>query len=131
MRVTPLVMPLSKRPVRRHWGMVLPTRQSGRRCGSTKRFRAGLTTRGTPRARSTAARSAHSGAHPARLLVDAGALSWADLELSEFARAFGVSDATVRHYLDLFSATFVVRQLAPWHENISKRQVKSPKVYVE
>jgi len=37
----------------------------------------------------------------------------------------------VRHYLDLFSATFVVRQLAPWHENISKRQVKSPKVYVE
>src|SRR4051812_6161451 len=50
---------------------------------------------------------------------------------SEFARAFGVSDATVRHYLDLLSATFVVRQLAPWHENISKRQVKSPKVYVE
>jgi hypothetical protein len=50
---------------------------------------------------------------------------------SEFARSFGVSDTTVRHYLDLLSATFVVRQLAPWHENISKRQVKSPKVYVE
>lgn len=50
---------------------------------------------------------------------------------SEFARSFGVSDTTVRHYLDLLSATFVVRQLAAWHENVSKRQVKSPKVYVE
>jgi len=49
---------------------------------------------------------------------------------SEFARSFGVSDTTVRQYLDLLSATFVVRQLAPWHENVSKRQVKSPKVYV-
>ena len=50
---------------------------------------------------------------------------------SEFARSFGVSDTTVRHYLDLLSSTFVVRQLAPWHENVSKRQVKSPKVYVQ
>jgi predicted AAA+ superfamily ATPase len=50
---------------------------------------------------------------------------------SEFARSFGVSDTTVRHYLDLLSATFVVRQLAPWHANVAKRQVKSPKVYVE
>src|SRR3954467_4741291 len=50
---------------------------------------------------------------------------------SEFARAFGVSDATVRHYLDLLSATSVVRQLAPGHDNISTRQVKSPKVSVE
>lgn len=50
---------------------------------------------------------------------------------SELARSFGVSDLTVRHYLDLLSSTFVVRQLAPWHANVSKRQVKSPKVYVE
>jgi hypothetical protein len=49
---------------------------------------------------------------------------------SELARSFGVSDATVRRYLDLLTSTFVVRQLAPWHENLSKRQVKSPKVYV-
>jgi len=49
---------------------------------------------------------------------------------SEFARSFGVADTTVRHYLDLLTATFVVRQLAPWHENLSKRQVKSPKVYI-
>jgi predicted AAA+ superfamily ATPase len=49
---------------------------------------------------------------------------------SEFARSFGVSDATVRRYLDLLTSTFVVRQLQPWAENLKKRQVKSPKVYV-
>lgn len=49
---------------------------------------------------------------------------------SEFARSFGVSDTTVRRYLDLLSATFVVRQLQPWAENLRKRQVKSPKVYL-
>lgn len=49
---------------------------------------------------------------------------------SELARAFGVSDSTVRRYLDVLSATFVVRQLQPWHENLKKRQVKAPKIYV-
>jgi len=49
---------------------------------------------------------------------------------AEFARAFGVSDHTVRRYLDVLSATFMVRQLLPWHENIGKRQVKAPRVYV-
>ncbi len=49
---------------------------------------------------------------------------------SEFARSFGVSDMTVRRYLDLLAATFVVRILLPWHENIGKRQVRSPKVYL-
>jgi predicted AAA+ superfamily ATPase len=49
---------------------------------------------------------------------------------SAFARNFGVSDKTVRNYLDVLESTFVVRQLQPWHENLGKRQVKSPKVYV-
>ncbi|MCX6544236.1 MAG: ATP-binding protein [Acidobacteria bacterium] len=49
---------------------------------------------------------------------------------AELARAFGVSDMTVRRYLDLLAATFVVRVLPPWHENLAKRQVKSPKVYI-
>lgn len=49
---------------------------------------------------------------------------------SEFARSFGMSDVTVRRYLDLLSSLFLVRQLPPWHENIGKRLVKSPKVYV-
>lgn len=49
---------------------------------------------------------------------------------SELARAFGVADTTVRNYLDQLTSALVVRQVQPWHENISKRQVKSPKVYV-
>ncbi len=49
---------------------------------------------------------------------------------AEFARSFGVSDPTVRRYLDTLSVAMVVRQLPPWHENLAKRQVKSPKVYV-
>ena len=49
---------------------------------------------------------------------------------SEFARSFGVSDTTVRRYLDLLSATFVVRVLLPWSENLGKRQLRSPKVYL-
>ena len=49
---------------------------------------------------------------------------------SEFARSFGVSDTTARGYLDRLSSALVVRQLHPWHENISKRQVKAPKVYI-
>jgi predicted AAA+ superfamily ATPase len=50
---------------------------------------------------------------------------------SEFARSFGVADTTIRNYLDLLSSALVVRQLAPWHENIKKRQVKAPKVYLK
>lgn len=49
---------------------------------------------------------------------------------AELARAFGVAATTVRRYLDLLTGALVVRQLAPWHENLSKRQVRSPKVYV-
>ena len=49
---------------------------------------------------------------------------------AEFARSLGVSAPTVRRYLDLLSGLFMVRQLPPWHENLGKRQVKSPKVYV-
>jgi len=49
---------------------------------------------------------------------------------SEFARSFGVADTTVRQYLDLLTSALVVQQLLPWHENISKRQVKAPKIYI-
>ena len=49
---------------------------------------------------------------------------------AEFGRAFGVSHTTVRRYLDLLTSVFVVRQLQPWFENIRKRQVRSPKVYI-
>mgnify|MGYP003956952781 FL=1 len=48
---------------------------------------------------------------------------------SELGRSMGLTDKTVRSYLDILTATFMVRQLQPWHENINKRQVKSPKIY--
>jgi hypothetical protein len=46
------------------------------------------------------------------------------------ARSLGIGESTVRRYLDLFAGLLMVRQLHPWHENLSKRQVKAPKVYV-
>ncbi len=49
---------------------------------------------------------------------------------SELGRAFGVSHTAVKRYLDLLSATFMVRQLRPWTENLGKRVVKSSKVYI-
>lgn len=48
---------------------------------------------------------------------------------AEFARSFGVSNPTVGRYLDLLAGTYVVRPLPPWHENLKKRQVRSPKIY--
>ena len=50
------------------------------------------------------------------------------LNWSELGRSMGVADTTVRNYLDLLEATLVVRTLKPWHANISKRLVKSPKL---
>jgi predicted AAA+ superfamily ATPase len=49
---------------------------------------------------------------------------------SELARAFGVSQKTVRGYLDTLCATFMATRLEPWHENVAKRQVKAPKIYL-
>ena len=49
---------------------------------------------------------------------------------AEPARSLGVSEPTVRRYLDLLTGLFMVRQLKPWHENLKKRQVKAPKIYL-
>ena len=49
---------------------------------------------------------------------------------AEPARSLGVSESTVRRYLDFLSDAYLLRQLQPWFENLGKRQVKSPKVYV-
>jgi len=46
------------------------------------------------------------------------------------ARSLGISETTVRRYLDHLTQTFMVRQLQPWYENLGKRQVKAPKVYL-
>jgi predicted AAA+ superfamily ATPase len=49
---------------------------------------------------------------------------------AEPARSLGVSEPTIRRYLDTLAGVFMLRQLPPWHENLAKRQIKSPKVYV-
>lgn len=49
---------------------------------------------------------------------------------AEAARSLGVTEPTARRYLDLLAGLFMVRQLQPWHENMNKRQVKSPKIYL-
>jgi hypothetical protein len=49
---------------------------------------------------------------------------------TEPARALGVDPSTTRRYLDLLTDALVIRQLQPWHANLGKRQVRSPKVYV-
>jgi predicted AAA+ superfamily ATPase len=49
---------------------------------------------------------------------------------SRFASSFGVADSTIRRYVDTLTASLVVDQLTPWHENVGKRQVRAPKVYV-
>jgi predicted AAA+ superfamily ATPase len=49
---------------------------------------------------------------------------------SEVSRSLGVADMTIRRYMEILNGTFMVRKLQPWFENISKRQVKSPKIYI-
>jgi hypothetical protein len=48
---------------------------------------------------------------------------------AELARSLGVSEPTVRRYLDTLTGVFMIRQLQPWYANLGKRQVKSPKIY--
>ena len=49
---------------------------------------------------------------------------------AELARALAIGESTVRRHLDLMTGVFMVRQLQPWFENLGKRQVKAPKVYL-
>lgn len=48
---------------------------------------------------------------------------------AEASRSFGVSDMTVRRYLDILEGVFMIRVLQPWYANLHKRQIKSPKIY--
>ena len=52
------------------------------------------------------------------------------LNYAELGRSFGISDMTVRHYVEILEGTFMVRVLQPWHANVGKRLVKRPKVYL-
>jgi predicted AAA+ superfamily ATPase len=52
------------------------------------------------------------------------------LNVAELSTALNVAQATVRRYVDLLEQLFLIRQLRPWHENLRKRQVRRPKIYV-
>ncbi|MGO9923551.1 MAG: ATP-binding protein [Isosphaeraceae bacterium] len=52
------------------------------------------------------------------------------LNAAQLARGIGVTGSTVAHYLDLLVDLLLVRRLQPWHRNVGKRLVKSPKIYV-
>ena len=52
------------------------------------------------------------------------------LNVAELSTALNLAQATVRRYLDLLEQLFLIRQLRPWHENLRKRQVKRPKLYI-
>ncbi len=50
--------------------------------------------------------------------------------ISELSRSLGIADKTIKRYMDILEGCFMIRQLKPWFENISKRQVKRPKLYL-
>jgi predicted AAA+ superfamily ATPase len=52
------------------------------------------------------------------------------LNLSDFSRSLGTRQNTARHYLDILTEAFMIRQIHPWFPNIGKRLVKAPKVYL-
>lgn len=49
---------------------------------------------------------------------------------SEIGRSLGDAHTTVRRHLDILCGALVMRQLPPWFENLGKRQIKAPKVYL-
>lgn len=49
---------------------------------------------------------------------------------ADFARSMGTAENTARRHLDILAGAYMVRILPPWFENISKRQVKAPKIYI-
>lgn len=51
------------------------------------------------------------------------------LNITDIARSLAISNYMVTNYLDVLIGTFMMRSLQPWIENISKRQVKAPKIY--
>ena len=52
------------------------------------------------------------------------------INYSEIGRPMDISDATVKRYCDILAGTYMIRRLQPWFENIGKRQVKAPKIYI-
>ena len=49
---------------------------------------------------------------------------------AQFARSLGTSENTARRYLDILAGAYMIRILPPWFENLRKRQIKAPKIYI-
>ena len=62
-----------------------------------------------------------------RMLAHAHGQTW---NAADLARSMGVSPTAVNHYRDLLAGAFMVRILPPWFENLGKRLVRSPKIYL-
>ena len=65
-----------------------------------------------------------------RLWTMLGHLNGGLLNASDLGRSLGVTANTVNHYIDILEAAFLLKRLLPWHVNIGKRLVKSPKIYL-
>jgi len=52
------------------------------------------------------------------------------LNLSDLGKSLGITQHTVQKYANILAGTFMIRLLEPWFENIKKRQIKSPKIYI-
>lgn len=52
------------------------------------------------------------------------------LNMSQLARSLGLSSNTISRYLDLLEGSFIIHRLQPYYENLGKRLVKSPKIYI-
>lgn len=57
-------------------------------------------------------------------------LSGSLLNMENLSSSLGIHGTTVRSYLDFFESAYLIRRLQPYHTNIKKRLVKTPKVYI-
>lgn len=65
-----------------------------------------------------------------RFMVMTANLHGGLLNTSDLGRSMGVTYHTIRHYLDILEAHYLVRRLAPFHANLGKRLVKMHKIYI-
>jgi len=65
-----------------------------------------------------------------RFWIMVGHYNGSIVNFSEIGKSFGISDFTVRKYIEILENTFTIRLLQPWHPNVKKRIVKRPKLYI-
>ena len=65
-----------------------------------------------------------------RLLTMLGHLHGNLLNISDLSRTLGISQPTIRKYLDVLEGAFIIQRLQPYYANVTKRLVKSPKIYI-